>query len=243
MPKGFGTVRGAADDIETRKNAGGGGGKLFFKLADGETAVVRFLEQDDDVAWAWVHQLPPADGQQYGRKVVCRNQDENGNFSGDDCPGCEKNYKRQFQGAINLIWRNAPVFERDAQNRMVRDEKNKPVIGGKADQVAVWVAGVTVFADTLDVKNSKYKGLKSRDFEVTRRGTGLNTSYSIEPVDPDAGPQPMSKADGELEKEKYDLAYYTEKPAYDVWGKSPENTQTPAQTTTPSDTSPFMRSR
>src|ERR1041385_2308168 len=113
MPKGFGTVKGAKEDIEQRKNSGGGGGNFYFRLKPEETAVVRFLEQDDDVAWAWVHELPKEPGQQVGKKVVCRNQDENGNFNGDDCPGCENNYKRTFQGAINLIWRNAPILKRD----------------------------------------------------------------------------------------------------------------------------------
>ena len=62
MPRGFTSVLDAKADVEARRAAGGGGGKLYFRVADGETQTVRFLEQGDDIAWAYVHELPPAQG-------------------------------------------------------------------------------------------------------------------------------------------------------------------------------------
>lgn len=242
MARGFEGVRGASQDIQDRKNSGGGGGKLFFKLTDGDSAVVRFLEQGDDVKWAWVHELPPAGNRPVGDKIPCRAYDDEGRFTGEDCPGCEKQLKRTFQGAINLIWRNAPVFKRDENKRLVK-ENGAVVVVGESDQIGVWVSGITVF-DDLSETDSTYKGLCSRDFKITRRGSALNTKYSINPADPDGGPKPMSAADNTLALEKYDLISYVEAPSYDTWGKAKTNTASGSGgTTTPADTSPFMRNR
>lgn len=238
MARGFESVRGASQDIQDRKNAGGAGGKLYFKLADGEVADVRFLEQGDDVNWAWVHELPPTGTQKVGKKVPCRAYDDEGMFTGDDCPGCERQLKRTFQGAINIIWRDAPVLKRDSEGKLVK-ENGAVVVDGKADQVAVWVAGITVF-DELSEIDASYKGLGSRDFRIKRKGSGLNTKYSISPSDPDSGAQPRSDADDKLAEEKYDLAAFVAKPSYDTWGKDAAQKK---DTVVPADTSPFMKNR
>lgn len=94
MARGFSGIRAAAEDIQERKNAGGGGGRNYFKLAPGESAVVRFLEQGDEVNFAWMHKLPPKGDRAFGGWVVCRDQDETGAPSGDDCPGCDKDIKK-----------------------------------------------------------------------------------------------------------------------------------------------------
>lgn len=242
MARGFEGVRGASQDIQDRKNSGGAGGKLFFKLDDGHSAVVRFLEQGDDVNWAWVHELPPAGNRPVGDKIPCCAYDSDGIYTGDDCPGCEKGLKRTFQGAINLIWRDAPVFKRDEQKRLVK-ENGKVVAIGQEDQIAVWVSGITVFDDLNEI-DSTYKGLSSRDFKVTRRGTQLNTKYSVNPADPDGGPQPLTTADETLAAEKYDLTSYVESPSYENWGKQKQNTGgSGGGNPAPTDTSPFMRNR
>lgn len=240
MGRGFSGVRAASQDIEDRKNSGGSGGKLYFKLADNETAVVRFLEQGDDVVWAWVHELPPESGRLVGDKIPCRAYDDEGMFTGDDCPGCEKQYKRTFQGAINVIWNDAPVFQRDADNKLIK-ENGKVVVVGHEDQVAVWVAGITVFDDLLENEET-YKGLSSRPFRIKRKGTGFNTKYDIKPANPDDGAIPFSAAETALAAEKYDLTSYSAKPSYETWGKKQQPSRN-KDTVVPSDTSPFMRNR
>lgn len=240
MPRGFGGVEAAQQDIEARKNAGGSGGKLFFKLADGEVADVRFLEQGDEVNWAWVHELPPAPNRIVGDKIPCRAYDEEGVFTGENCPGCDRQYKRTFQGAINLIWRNAPVFARDENGRIVKNG-NAPVVTDHKDQIAVWVQGITVFNE-LSEKDSTYRGLSSRDFKIRRRGKGLSTKYSIDPSDPDGGPKALSASDEELAAEKYDLTPFVEPPSYESWGNRNAG-QTGSSDVQPAETSPFMRNR
>lgn len=240
MARGITSIVAAQEDVERRK-AAGGGGKLFFKLPkNNDSAVVRALEQGDDLQWAWVHQLPPEPGKVMGRKIPCRDQNEDGDSIGAACPGCDKNYPRSFQGVINLIWRDGPVYRRDENNRMVKDSSGDPIVDSRADVVAVWQAGITVFGELIG-KDATYKGLSSRDFRVTRKGTGLSTTYSIDPADPDGGPQPMSEADKALAEEKYDLSSLVTAPEYEDWGKAPQKQTEGSDTPAPSDATPFTR--
>lgn len=243
MP-GISKVRSASEDINARKEAGGGGSRYYFKLKDGETAVVRFLEDGSEVACAWVHQLPPTEGRDYGNKVPCRDQDFDtlARGVGEACPGCERGLKPQFQGAINLIWRDAPVLQRDEQNRLVRDANNQVVVSGNEDQLAVWVAGITVFED-LDTLDGDLNGLTSRDIKITRRGTGLNTKYTIRAASADGGPSEMSAADKALAEEKFDLTAYASAPEYEDWGKQQESQGGGQQATPQVSTSPFRKPR
>jgi hypothetical protein len=61
MARGFDSVKEAGRDIEERKNALGDGDftpRVYFKIAPGKSATVRFLEQGEEVNWAWVHEIP-----------------------------------------------------------------------------------------------------------------------------------------------------------------------------------------
>lgn len=239
-----GNVGSAVATIEAKKRGLAESGDrqriLYFRLKDGESAVVRFLEEGNELHWAWVHQLPPTGTNKFGVKIPCRDQGEDGEPIGEPCPGCERGDKRTFQGVVNLIWRDAPVFERDESNRLVRDNFNKPVISGKADAVGLWIAGVTVFEDLEDL-DSTYHGLASRDFLVKRRGDGLNTRYTISPADPDGGPQKLTKADTALSGEKYDLTQFVFPPSYETWGKTVLTAPSDGNSVQPTSTSPFKR--
>jgi hypothetical protein len=243
----------AREDIETRKAAAGsgGGGRLYFRVGENDTQIVRFLDEGDELESknvAWFHKTPPSEGRPYGTWVPCRDQDVvTGARIGEPCPGCERNAedyevcKRQVHGFVNIIWRNAPVFTRDDKGKIVK-EGNKPVVEGYADQLAVWEAGYNVF-DELVGLDTAVKGLKSRDFKVTRTGTSFNTKYTILPVDFDAGPQPMSEADKEIEGTKRDFEPDVTPSSYEEWGKQKKkqaegggSSETPV-----SSDSPFLR--
>lgn len=238
MPQGTQGIRNAVQDIETRKNSGGGGTGNWFKLDDGASAVVRFLEQGDQVHWAWCHDVQ-VEGQSYPMSFPCRDQDENGDHVGEACPGCEQRLGRKFKGWINLIWRDGPVYAREANGRLKKDGDGKYIVEGRADVLAVWNSGVTVFEE-LDGKDITYKGLSSRDFRITRRGTGMNTRYLIEPADPDSGPQPMSVSDKKLAEEKPDLAPEVTPMPYDQWGKKRKQQTEEGPRPVAADVSPFM---
>lgn len=221
MARGFDSVREAGADIQKRKEAAGSDfpDRVYFKIGDGESATVRFLEQGEEVNWAWVHEKN-VEGKQYPVKIPCRDQDEEGRRIGESCPGCEQDLKRTFRGVVNLIWRG----------------------GGDngEDIVAMWISGPRVFVDTLDPLETAYRGLASRDFVISRRGGGTDTSYSVLPADPDGGAQPLSAADKKLAKDKFDLTYFVEPPAYDDWGKLKKK-QSDEINVEPSEVSPFRR--
>lgn len=198
MPKGFSAIKAAAEKM----NSGGGSGNvLYFKLPkSGDSAEVRFLEEGDDVYSYWYHDFTNVNKKQgWKTKVPCLDQDDNGT----PCPGCEEDLPRKFQGLVNVIWRNGPVYAKDDEGNI--DWENQK---GTGDVLAVWRQGITVFSKALARKDITYKGLSSRDFEIAREGSGLqNTSYSVEPVvvDGETKAVPMSKEDKALAKEKYDL--------------------------------------
>ena len=212
MPKGFAAVAAAASDIDNRKNSGGTFEKRkYLRLPkDKDKAVVRFLESGDEVYSAWVHVVPHPKVQ-YGIKIPCLDQDaETGDRVGKDCPGCEEGHRRMYQGWINLIWRDAPVYETSEDGKV-----NYNNVVGNEDQVVIWQSGIESFEE-LQIMDETY-GLDSRDFIIMRRGTQKNTKYSVNPVD--GGAKAMSKGDKELSEQRYDLNEIVTPPAYEVWGK------------------------
>ena len=193
MPKGFSAIKKAA-----AKSSGERTNALLLKLDDGETATVRFLEEGEEVYFYWYHDFSNMNGSQGWRtKVPCLDQDD----EGVPCPGCQKRLPRKFQGLANVIWRDAPKYKKDKEGNIDWD-----TVDGTEDQVAIWRQGKKVFTKMLPVKDVKYKGLGSRDLEISRSGAGVeDTSYSIEPADLDSGPQPLSAKDKKLAENKYNL--------------------------------------
>lgn len=208
MPRGFDGVRAAAQDIASRAQSGGSGDDLdYFKLkGNNESRVVRFLEEGNEIHWAWVHEMPPRGKQRWGDNVACLDQDGAGN----PCPACERGMPKSFLGVINLIEFDGPKFATDGNGR--KDYKN---VVGKETKVSVWERGIQTFEE-LDGKDATYKGLKSRRFRITRKGTGMNdTRYIIEPEDPDSGPQEWTDEEKALAANKPDLTPLVTPPAYD----------------------------
>lgn len=220
MPSGFGGIREEAAASRARREAATSGGSFdYFALEDGETAVVRFLEQGDDrnpIVYCKVHTLPHPD-RPYGEDVVCLDQEN----EGEPCPACDyegknqdKIRKRKFKGFINLIWRDGPVYKKDENKRLVKPKQ----IVGQMDGLFVWSSGIQLF-EQLDELDEAFKGLRSRDFKVKRTGKKLDTKYTIQPYDPDAGPVPMSSADQKLDAEKTDLTPLVTPMSYDDMAK------------------------
>jgi hypothetical protein len=212
MPQGFTGVRKAREEVDSKRGAGGPS-VLYFRLKDKEEATVRFLEQDDDIFFCMMHEVP-VDNRDFGRNVPCLDQEKNGT----PCPGCERDMKRTFKGFINLIWEEAPVFKRDSDGKIVKDRVNDPVVIDHSPQVAVWNSGIRLFEE-LDEINSNFRGLMSRKFKVKRKGSGLSTKYVIVPEDPDGGKDPMSDAEEKLMAQKYDLSPFTTPGTYDEFLK------------------------
>lgn len=231
MARGFAALQTAKQDIQARKEAAGDGSTYtrYFRLGDGETAIVRFLEEGDDVACGWVHLLK-VPGRSFPLQVPCIDQDDEGRRNlGKDCPGCEKEFPIKFRGKVNMIHRDAPISKKTG---------DKWEVTGHEDAVVVWDTSTEVLQDLYE-KDQDYKGLKSRDFKIKRSGTEFDTKYFISPADPDGGPQPMSESDKELEADKFDLNELTVPSSYESWGVRVEE----KETVTPTRESPFKRNR
>lgn len=231
-------VSAAKQRQEEKRKAATTGGRRFLKLDDKATALVRFLEQDDDFTTIYVHGVPKLskNGKRYTQDVVCLDQEEKGVF----CPGCKKraevanpkknrDYARRFKFYVNIIWHDAPLYKfeenDEGEKRMVigdngpefemetDDEGNEVVKRGPV--LALWSGGIRA-AEELDHVNSKYKGLMSRPFEVERDGTGLDTTYKVGPAVDDEGNAmpvtPLLDFEEEMAENKYDLSEYTKKP-------------------------------
>jgi len=162
MAKGLSALATAKEDIDRRKSEGGGGYVRYFRLSDGETAVVRFLEEGEEVGCGWVH-LIRVPGRAYPLQEPCIDQDDEGRRNlGRDCPGCENELELKFRGKVNLIQRDRPISEK--VNGKWRDT------GETENAVVVWDVSFEVLQD-LQEKDIDYKGLKSRDFKIKRVGT------------------------------------------------------------------------
>ena len=204
MPQGFKAIQEAANkqNKSVTKNDWGPYYKKLVLPNDSSVATVRFLEEGEDVYGYWVHNFSkqdPING--WKTTFPCLDQED----TGANCPGCEYDLHRTFRGLINVIWRNAPVYKKDEDERLVKDSSGNYIQIDEKDQIAVWNQGIKVFT-MLGNKDIAYKGLTSRDFVVTRSGTRPdNTVYSVEAADVDGGPQPLSEADIELANDKYKL--------------------------------------
>jgi hypothetical protein len=239
MPKGFEGVRNASATLEARRSQGGGTPSLWFRLADGEETVVRFLEKDDEIHWAMMHEVP-VEGRAWGRDVPCVDQDK----EGEPCPGCERDLPLRFRGYINVIWDDAPVFKRDTQGRVVRDSTNDPVVVDHKPQVAIWSSGIRLFEE-LDEINANYRGLDSRRFKVKRKGQKVDTKYHITPENPDGGPQDFSDEEVKLVDAKFDLNEYVKPPTYDEFLETLEPVQRGGggEQGPPRRANPFLKNR
>lgn len=133
----------------------------FFLSGDGAEARVRFLTEEP-INFNEHTVKTYRGGKERYDSVLC---------SGDDsCPHCEDGDKPSFKGAF-LIWDYSEYESKD------KNGKKKKVRGS----LKLYVAGTRVLSQ-LDRLSNRY-GLTSRDYEISRTGTGTDTSYMIERTD------------------------------------------------------------
>lgn len=209
MPQGLSKIKQIAAEAAARQKAydEAGPGLRFFTLQDGQSARVRFLEQGDEVWYVWTHELPKKPGQRFGDAVMCLDQDD----KGEPCPGCARGVTRGARVAINLIWYDAPKFQREAgkdgkPGKVVKDGAGNPVVlrnpdGSAQTEVvaATWNASQKV-GGRLAHLNEKHGGLTGNVFDVMRQGTDKQTEYMID----FAAEQPPDTNDQQLWRDKPD---------------------------------------
>lgn len=165
----------------------------WVKWEDGDVKYVRVVGPWVD---AYTHRVKMTrdDDSSFHADVPCLDQDE----KGKPCPGCAEDLDRRFKFWTNVI---------------VRGDEDASEKADQRDHMAIWSGGITV-AKVLDKMDAK-KGIKSRDLEVEREGSGKNdTSYDIDWATDDE--EPLSDEDEQLVKSKlFDLSRYAEPPDFD----------------------------
>lgn len=159
----MGIVKGASALMDATKSTGSANRINFFKLEDGESIFVRFLQEldydsehyNDDAGVGLIaieHNAPGPQG--WKKKALCTIDEEEG------CWACE-----QFSKTNSLEWR--------PKSRLYINLLAE--VDGK-EVVQVWNASKTVAAYLLEF-SSEEGGITNRRFKVTRSGRGTETKY------------------------------------------------------------------
>ena len=167
---------------------------------DGDSVVVRFLEDSDEFEGAYFHMVQRAGSKIFDRYLCLDQENENP----ENCPGCVAGVQKSFKGFINVVWYDAPKIKRDEEGKGIKDSNDNWIPDGVEDINAVWIQGITVFKQlhTLDLE---YKGLKDRDFKIVRSGKGKQTTYNILPTANEPVDLPKELLEG-----KHDLSQFTQ---------------------------------
>lgn len=233
MPKGFAGAQKAGqrnNSVFRQKPRG----VTYFRLAANQEAVVRFLQESEDIEWLRQWKMAPNSLFPFGEKIPCVDQFEDGTPD----PGYAANLKSTFTAYPIMVWRNAPVYQRTPDGQLVKDPNGNKVITGYADQVAVWECSFAIY-ETLKQTAADYGGLMSRDFKVKRTGSqAKDTRYHFAPAVIDGGPMPMTQNDMQLAAtQRPNLGDYLRVPTYDelynyIYGVTPDQANPPAPTFT-----------
>ena len=213
---------------------------IYFRLpTDGDAANVRFISAEA----AFCHSVTMPN-KKYPDWVPSLDQSQPYVDVTSECPMAQAGLRRALRGWISLSWRDAPLYKRDDDGRMMKDQFGNLIQVGEQDQIAVWTVGIQVMENMAEI-NAQYKGLSSRDFKVKRKGQGLKTSWTIVPADVDADPQPLSKEDEALVENAPDLKEFSTPPEREkllaMISGAPE--QGGANMEAAMATNPFMRKR
>ena len=207
MPRGFAQ----AQKVGEFKASGGfqsrPKGINYFTIKDQQTAQVRFLNMAEEIDWARKWKLAPSANFPYGEFVNCVDQHEDGTPD----PGYAANLRSSFKAYPVMIWRAAPVYQKNPDGSLFKDSNKNKVLTGYADQVAVWECTWDVY-NALKELDAKYGGLMSRDFEIKRIGADKSTKYMIMP---DGDQTPLSPSDQQLAQQRIDMAPFVKVPTYD----------------------------
>lgn len=158
--RGYSAVREEKKRQDTaRENRGTMLWKFLLK-EDGEEATVRFLTEEPINFYQ--HTIRGVrNGKEFFDTKIC---------TGDDCPYCENGDRASFTGAYILI---------DKRPYSYTDKNGKKV--NREAVLRLYTTGTRVLSQ-LDRLSQRY-GLASRDYTITRNGTGTSTSYLIDRTD------------------------------------------------------------
>ncbi len=187
--KGVDAIKKAQKEVE--KKMQGTSGTNFYLKSDGDSALIRFLIDGDELIAGQFHRASKTSsrtGTTYWEEILCTGE--------NDCPYCNSNDPNEIATSFRFVaW--IYVYEKrhdeqlddaweatEVNGDMKFIEKiDKPMILRHGYNLSIVITGIY----------TKYGSLIDRDFEIARIGEGLQTRYSILPEEK----VPMSK---EVEK-------------------------------------------
>lgn len=140
-------------DAAEEQAASSGNFTRDFFLKDGETAVIRILRAEPDEPFNIRSHFVN------NRWVTCPQ-----GIDGEDCPVCESGKKATNQFVFNVI---------DTRDFVDKNGKSHK------DEVKLWRVGIKLLK-LLKRRAANYGPLNTYDIEVTRLGSGTNTTYDID---------------------------------------------------------------
>lgn len=147
---------------------GNRGESKFLKMEDGESLTIRFMQELDEtgsqyaenrgVAYGYYEHIDPDD---FSKSFVCTQESEG------KCTGCER-------VTVNRRWRSRG---RLVANVLVRGKRGEP------DKVKVFSTSISSkgLTPALVEYADEYGSLCDRDYKITRRGSGIETTYTLLP--------------------------------------------------------------
>jgi len=190
MPKGLKKIEQIAQEAKARSDAynSGSGFLNSLVLQKGQTAKGRFLEEGDGIWYLYTHELPKKPGQNFGDRVLCLDQDD----EGKECPGCEmEGVSRTARVVINFLRYDEPKLRRDAQGKAVKDGQGNYVFDGVEPQVVVWNAPQSV-GGRLAFLESQNGGLTNHVCTI-HRTMDNNNPWMIDVVERGKPPEDFEK--------------------------------------------------
>lgn len=171
----------------------------WISWKSGETKVLRFLHDIDDAMVVAVHSMVDTfDGKK--ANFVCRSVFD------EPCELCEREvYKRDSGYSIAVV--RQPVFEDGKvvgyEDQVLEYDEETPqgIVRKKKPVVGIVNQSLRNFWNYIALCNEKYGSLREYDIEVTRQGSGTDTTYVSFPLPP----KPIENMDSRYEKFVPDL--------------------------------------
>jgi hypothetical protein len=189
LVKGIDAIKKAQKEVE--KKMKGTGGDNFYLKSDGDSALIRFLTNGDELIAGQFHRVSKMsnNGNKYWDEMFCSGD--------DDCPYCNSDEPDEIKTSFRFIawvWvhekRHEEQLDEEWEAKEVDDELkyiekiNKPMLFRHGYNLSIIITALY----------TKYGSLIDRDFEIARSGSGLNTRYSVLPEEKSKMPAEVKTA-------------------------------------------------
>ena len=153
-----------------------GGGRRYFKWDPGETKIIRFLLEGDEIVLTALHEFVQC-VDNTKRSFVCRRE------IGEECELCTNPDVKRREVAYSIaVWREAVKTEGKTVFRTKTEEIEVDENGKKVKKVVPWVGILqqaprnfwSWFWSAYDREGT----LLNRDYSITRNGQGMETTYA-----------------------------------------------------------------